>query len=145
MAYTNKVSAAAAVTTAVLFLMLTISPRWTQAQQLPSMPKINPVCAFMDVPKTVQLCYLSGNVVPSEECCNDLKSASTTKVTCLCDNFITLPSNSNFTGALFNIVHATCGVADKMACKGSGGANGGATNKIAASMGLFGLVASLFF
>ncbi|KFK28826.1 hypothetical protein AALP_AA7G054200 [Arabis alpina] len=143
MAYINKVPA---VATAVLFLMLTMAPRWTEAQQLPSMPNINPLCVFANVPKTVTLCYLSGTVIPSgdSECCKDLKSKSTPEVNCLCDNFIALPSNSNFTGPLFNMVHTACGVADKYACTGRG-ANGGAKNKFAVSMGLFGLVASFFF
>ncbi|KFK28827.1 hypothetical protein AALP_AA7G054300 [Arabis alpina] len=144
MAYTNKFPAAAVVVTVVLFLMLTIAPRGTEAQQLPSMSKINPLCVFAKIPTTVQLCYLTGNLAPSDECCDDLKSKSKPEVNCLCDNFIVLPANSNFTGTLFDIVHTKCGVADKYACTGRG-ANGGATNKFAASMGLFGLVANFLF
>ncbi|ESQ55091.1 hypothetical protein EUTSA_v10026519mg [Eutrema salsugineum] len=140
MAYTNKVPAASAVATVVLFLAVMIAPRWTEAQ---TMPKLDPVCAVV-ISDIVKICYLSGDLKPSEECCKDLESASNFQVTCLCDNVISHPSNTTLTQALFDVVHTTCGVQEKFTCKGGDG-NGGATNKIAASMGLFGLVASLFF
>ncbi|KAG7546550.1 Bifunctional inhibitor/plant lipid transfer protein/seed storage helical domain [Arabidopsis suecica] len=139
MAYTNKVTTAAAVATMMLFLAVTI----VKAQTMPPMPKLNPVCALADLPNIVQLCYFNLDLVPSEECCNDLKSSSNIQVNCLCDNFIAHPSNGNITRARYDLVNSACGVADKFACKG--GASGGSTNKIAVSMGLFGLVASLFF
>ncbi|VVB12043.1 unnamed protein product [Arabis nemorensis] len=82
------------------------------------MPKLNPVCAMVNIPNTVQLCYLSGNLVLSDECCNDLQSARTRKVTCLCDNIIAHPSNASFTQALFDAVHTVCDVLDKFACTG---------------------------
>ncbi|CAA7060089.1 unnamed protein product [Microthlaspi erraticum] len=135
MAYTNKIPAAVAI--AVLFLAVTIAPRWTEAQ---SFSKLNPVCALI-VPEISQLCYLTGSVIPSEDCCKSLKSASSMQVDCLCDNFIAHPSNATLTRALFDAVHSACGVQDKFACKD---ASGGAMNKFAASMGLFGFVASLF-
>ncbi|KAL1201685.1 Non-specific lipid transfer protein GPI-anchored 33 [Cardamine amara subsp. amara] len=140
MVYTNKVVAAASVATMMLFLVVMI----TEAQPIPPMPKLDPVCAFANLPDIIQICYLTLNLIPSEECCNDLKSANNMQVTCLCDNFIAHPSNANITRARYDQVHLACGVVDKFACKG-GDANGGSTNKIAASMGLFGLVASLFF
>ncbi|CAH2078238.1 unnamed protein product [Thlaspi arvense] len=121
MAYTNKVSAA----TTVLFLAVMIAPRWTEAQ---SMPKLDPVCTLL-ISDIVQICYLSGNLVPSEECCTDLKSASNKQVTCLCDNLIAHPSNTNLTHALFEVVHTTCGVSDKFTCKDNQMAY---TNKVSA-------------
>ncbi|KAL0873560.1 hypothetical protein Bca101_023265 [Brassica carinata] len=139
MAYTNKIPAAAAVATAMLFLAVTIAPRWTEAQ---TMPKLDPVCALL-VTDTITKCYLSGSLKPSEECCSDLKSATDRQVTCLCDNFIAHPSNNNVTQALLEVYHHDCGVADKFACKGS--SNGGAAKKISALFGLLGLAASLFF
>ncbi|KAF8092476.1 hypothetical protein N665_0413s0019 [Sinapis alba] len=135
MAYTNKISA-----TVMLFLAVMMAPGWTEAQ---TMPKLDPVCALL-VTDTITKCYLAGSLTPSEECCSDLKSATDKQVTCLCDNFIGRPSsNNNVTQALFDVVHTTCGVADKFTCKGS--SNGGAMNKISASIGLLGLAASLFF
>ncbi|ANM66157.1 Bifunctional inhibitor/plant lipid transfer protein/seed storage helical domain superfamily [Arabidopsis suecica] len=140
MAYTNKVTISAAVATMMLFLAVTI----VDAQSMPPMPKFNPVCALADLPNIVQLCYFNLDLTPSEECCNDLKSSSTIQVNCLCDNFIAHPSNGNISQARYDLVNSACGVADKFACKG-GDASGGSTNKIAASMVLLGLVASLFF
>ncbi|XP_010448865.1 PREDICTED: uncharacterized protein LOC104731244 [Camelina sativa] len=140
MAYTNKVKAAAAVATVVLFLAVTIA----DAQSMPPMPKLNPVCALADLPHIIELCYFNLDLKPSEECCTDLKSAGSTQVTCLCDNFLAHPSNASVTQARYDLVHEACGVFEKYACKG-GDANGGSTNMIAASMGLFGLVASFFF
>ncbi|CAN8274192.1 unnamed protein product [Cochlearia groenlandica] len=134
MAYTNKISA---IATTMLFLAVLVGPRWSEAQ---TMPTLNPLCIL--VTDIVQNCYFSGDLTPSEECCNGLKSATKIQVNCICDNIVENPSQNNLTQALFEIVHNTCGVADKFACKDS---NGGATNKIAASMGLFGLLASLLF
>ncbi|KAJ0239536.1 Non-specific lipid transfer protein GPI-anchored 33 [Hirschfeldia incana] len=140
MTYTNKIpAAAAAVATAMLFLAVMMAPQWTEAQ---TMPKLDPVCAVL-ITDTMTKCYLSGNVKPSDECCSSLKSATDRQVTCLCDNFISHPSNSSVTQALLEVYHNDCGVADKFACKGS--SNGGAMNKISASIGLLGLAASLFF
>lgn len=116
MAYTNKVTAAAAVATVVLFLAVTI----VDAQSsMPPMPKLNPVCAVLNLPTIVQACYFTLDVVPSEECCNDLKSATSMQVTCLCDNFIAHPSNGSLTRARYDLVHQACGVVDKFACKGT--------------------------
>lgn len=109
MAYTNKVVAA------VMFLVVMIA----EAQQMPPMPKLDPVCAFANLPDIVQICYLTLDLVPSDECCKDLKSASNTQVTCLCDNFIAHPSNANLTRARYDQVHLACGVLDKFACKGN--------------------------
>lgn len=115
MAYTNKIPAAAAVATAMLFLAVMIAPRWTEAQ---TMPKLDPVCALL-VTDTIKKCYLSGSVTPSEECCGKLKSANDRQVTCLCDNFIAHPSSNNVTQDVLEVYHTTCGVADKFACKGT--------------------------
>ncbi|CAN7032069.1 unnamed protein product [Brassica rapa subsp. trilocularis] len=127
---------------------------------LPPMPKVDPVCttAILDI---VQNCYSTLSAVPSEECCNGLKSASKTQVTCLCDNFIAHPVFSNLTRPYYDQVSNACGVLDKYACNGTGGdskggdskggdpkggdGNAGAINKIAGSMGLFGLITCLFF
>nr|VDC99790.1 unnamed protein product [Brassica oleracea] len=172
MIYINKVPAAVAI--ALLFLVVVIAPRWTKAQPLPPfppmsplpplppmsplppMPKVDPVCttAILDI---VQNCY--STAVPSEECCNGLKSASKTQVTCLCDNFIAHPVFSNLTRPYYDQVSNACGVLDKYACNGTGeeggdskggdpkggDGNAGAINKIAGSMGLFGLITCLFF
>ncbi|KAJ4912905.1 Bifunctional inhibitor/lipid-transfer protein/seed storage 2S albumin superfamily protein [Raphanus sativus] len=139
MAYTNKISAAAAVATAMLFLAVMIAPRWTEAQ---TMPKLDPVCALL-ITDTLTKCYLSGNLTPSDDCCSALKSATDRQVTCLCDDFIAHSSDNNVTQALLEVYHNDCGVADKFACKGN--SNGGAMKKISASIGLLGLAASLFF
>ncbi|KAG2318524.1 hypothetical protein Bca52824_011737 [Brassica carinata] len=168
----------AAVATAVLFLVVVIAPQWTNAQPLPPlppmsplpplppmsplpplppMPKVDPVCTVA-IPDIVQNCYSTFSAVPSEECCNGLKSASKTQVTCLCDNFIAHPVYSNLTRPYYNQINTACDVLDKYACNGTseggdpkggdgkgGDGNAGAKNRIAVSMGLFGLVTSLFF
>lgn len=115
MAYTNKIPAAAAVATAMLFLAVMMAPRWTEAQ---TMPNLDPVCTIL-ITDIMTKCYLSGNLAPSTECCDDLKSANSKQVTCLCDNFIAHPSNNNVTQALLEVYHHDCGVADKFACKGT--------------------------
>lgn len=86
---------------------------------LPPMPKVDPVCttAILDI---VQNCYSTLSAVPSEECCNGLKSASKTQVTCLCDNFIAHPVFSNLTRPYYDQVSNACGVLDKYACNGTG-------------------------
>ncbi|VVB12044.1 unnamed protein product [Arabis nemorensis] len=165
MAYTNKVPVAAMVATTVLFLAVTMAPQWTEAQPEPN---FDPVCLSV-IPDIVEICYTKFNLVPSEECCKTLKSASNSQVTCVCDHFIAHPSTTNLTRSHYDEINTACGAIDKFACKGGGtngggsnngggtnggstnggitkgGTNGGATNKIAATMSLFGLVASLFF
>ncbi|CAH2078239.1 unnamed protein product [Thlaspi arvense] len=144
MAYTIKVPAMAAVATTILFLAVMIAPQWTEAKKPKTVEKLDPVCSLA-IPEIVKHCYATVSLVPSEECCNDLKTASKTEVDCLCENFVANPSNGNITRALYDQINTACGVLDKLACNGKpGDANGGATNKIAASVGLFGLVASLF-
>ncbi|KAL1201686.1 Non-specific lipid transfer protein GPI-anchored 33 [Cardamine amara subsp. amara] len=138
MVYTNKFVAVALVATTMLFLVVMIA----EAQQVK-----DPKCILVGLPREIiGICYSTSNSTPSEECCKDLKSASDTQVTCLCDMIMTITMNpsNNITRAHYDQVHLACGVVDKFACKGKA-ANGGSTNKIAASMGLFGLVASLFF
>ncbi|EOA17923.1 hypothetical protein CARUB_v10006332mg [Capsella rubella] len=115
MAHTNKVRAAAAVATVVLFLAVTMA----EAQSMPPMPKLNPVCALANLPDIIQLCYVNFDLKPSEKCCDDLKSASSTQVTCLCDNFLARSSNTSVTQARYDIVHQSCGVFEKFACKGT--------------------------
>ncbi|CAL9226469.1 unnamed protein product [Arabidopsis halleri] len=147
MAYTNIM--AVAVTT-VLFLAVVIAPQWTEAKKPPRQTDTSDtdrtsgtdrtVCPF-SVPEIVQNCYATMSALPSEKCCKDLKTASKTEVTCLCNNVIAHP-NPLYTNT--NQVNRACGVLDKYACD-VGNANGGATKKIAASMCIFGLVASLFF
>ncbi|KAF8095965.1 hypothetical protein N665_0320s0087 [Sinapis alba] len=124
---------------------------------LPPMPKVDPVCTVA-VTEILQNCYSTLSALPSDECCKSLKSASATQVTCLCDNFIAHPVYSNWTRPYYNQINTGCGVLDKYACNGTSGGgdtkggdgkggdgNAGAMNKIAGSMGLFGLVTSLFF
>ncbi|XP_010445202.1 PREDICTED: uncharacterized protein LOC104727830 [Camelina sativa] len=138
MAYTNMMAVAV---TAVLFLAVTIAPQWTEAKKPPKTTDTSAtVCPFA-IPEIVQNCYATMSVLPSEECCKDLRTASKTEVTCLCDNIIVHPNPlyANITKVYFNQVSIACGVLDKYACNG-GDANGGVTNKIAASMALFGLV-----
>lgn len=118
MAYTNKVPVAAAVATAVLFLAVTIAPQWTEAKRTKTTQNAEPVCALV-IPEIVQNCYLTTSLLPSEECCKDLKTASKTEVTCLCENVIANPSNSNLTRALYDQVNIACGVLDKFACNGT--------------------------
>ncbi|VVB12047.1 unnamed protein product [Arabis nemorensis] len=70
MAYTNKFPVAAAV--AVLFLVVTTTPQWTEAQNTDTNCTVG-------VP-VVEHCYttLTPSSSPSKECCTDLKAASET-------------------------------------------------------------------
>ncbi|CAH8325880.1 unnamed protein product [Eruca vesicaria subsp. sativa] len=118
----------------------------------PPMPKMDPTC-ITEVSDILQNCYSTFSLTPSDICCKNLKSASAKQVTCVCDNFIAHPFSSNLTRPFYNQINTGCGVVDKYACNGTseggdpkgGDDNGGAMNKIAGSMGLFGLVTSLFF
>lgn len=117
MAYTNKVTEVAVAVTAVLFLAVAIAPQWTEAQP---MPEVDPICAVA-IPEIVKHCYSTMSVLPSEECCKDLKTASKREVTCLCDNFIAHPHPlfANITKVYFNQVNTNCSVVDKYACNGT--------------------------
>ncbi|CAH8275695.1 unnamed protein product, partial [Arabidopsis lyrata] len=94
MAYTNIM--AVAVTT-VLLLAVVIAPQWTEAKKPPQQTDTSDtdrtsgtdrtVCPF-SVPEIVQNCYATMSALPSEKCCKDLKTASKTEVTCLCNNVI---------------------------------------------------------
>ncbi|CAH8359595.1 unnamed protein product [Eruca vesicaria subsp. sativa] len=145
MAYTYKVPVAAAVATAVLFLAVMIAPQWTEATKPKTIPpssssknrKGDP-CPLA-IPEIVKHCYATMSLVPSEKCCKDLKTASKKEVNCLCNKFIANPSNRNLTRPLYDQISRACGVLKKFACNGKGGeANGGAKNKIVAS--IFGLI-----
>ncbi|VVB12041.1 unnamed protein product [Arabis nemorensis] len=87
MAYNNKVTEAEIAVTVVLFLAVAIAPQWTEAQP---MPEMDPICAVA-IPEIVKHCYAKISVLPTEECCKDLKTASKREVTCLCDNLIANP------------------------------------------------------
>ncbi|EOA19164.1 hypothetical protein CARUB_v10007841mg [Capsella rubella] len=163
MAYTNQVSAFAAV----LFIAVAIAPLLAEPQSS-MFPNMTPECATV-MPDLLEKCFGTVRVTPTEECCNDLKTATTTQVTCLCDNYIANPKIVNITGPYSAGITTKCGVFDKYSCDGTskGGetgssssnssstsngkdnskseVNGGATNKVAASMAVFGLIASLVF
>ncbi|CAA7060091.1 unnamed protein product [Microthlaspi erraticum] len=165
MAYINKVSAA----TAILFLAVAIAPLLAEPQ--PSMfPKMDLVCATV-MPDLLQKCFGTVRDTPTEDCCNDLKSANATQVTCLCDHYIANPALVNITGPYSAGITTKCGVFDKYSCDGKGeekteegssssnssssingkdtnkseGNGGRRANSVAASMAVFGLVASLIF
>ncbi|CAF2238186.1 non-specific lipid transfer protein GPI-anchored 28 [Brassica napus] len=163
MAYVNKVSAVAAI----LFFAVAVAPLLAEPQT-PMFPKMDPVCASL-IPNLLEKCFSTVRETPTDDCCSDLKSATTTQVTCLCDNYIANPAVVNFTGPYSAGITTKCGVFDKYSCNGSsnGGGegsssnsssssngkdnsksegSGGRANKVAASiMAVFGLVASLIF
>ncbi|KFK28829.1 hypothetical protein AALP_AA7G054600 [Arabis alpina] len=163
MAYINKVSAVAAV----FFLAVAIATRLTEAEPQ-IFPKMDPICATV-MPDLLEKCFATVRVTPTDECCSDLKSATTTQVTCLCDNYIANPAMVNITGPYSAGITTACGVFDKYSCDGTtiGGeekkeegsssnttstsngkhveGNAGRANTVAASMAVFGLVSSLFF
>lgn len=113
MAYINKVSAVAAV----LFLAVAIAPRLAEAE--PAMfPKMDPQCATV-MPDLLEKCFATVRDTPTEDCCSDLKSATTTQVTCLCDNYIANPATVNITGPYSAGITAKCGVFDKYTCNGT--------------------------
>ncbi|KAL1201684.1 Non-specific lipid transfer protein GPI-anchored 28 [Cardamine amara subsp. amara] len=155
MANSNKVLAVAAV----LFLAVAITPLLAEPTS-PMFPKMDPVCATV-MPDLLEKCFATVRAIPTDDCCNDLKSATTTQVTCLCDNYIANPAIVNITGPYSAGITTKCGVFDKYSCDGtskdgsssnststSNGpseGNGGRANKVAASVGVFGFVATLFF
>ncbi|CAH8325876.1 unnamed protein product [Eruca vesicaria subsp. sativa] len=158
MAYINKVSAVAAI----LFLAVTTVPLLAE----PTFPKMDPECAPV-MPDLLEKCFATVREMPTDDCCSDLKSATTTQVTCLCDNYIANPALVNITGPYSAGITTKCGVFDKYSCKstsngGEGSSsnsssssnskdnntsegNGGRANTVAAAMAVFGLVASLIF
>lgn len=118
MAYTIKVPSAAAVAIAVLFVAVMSSSHWIEAKKQKTVEKVDPVCSLA-IPEIVKHCYATMSLVPSEECCKDLKTASKTEVTCLCEKFFANPSNGNLTRPLYDQVNNACGVLDKFACNGT--------------------------
>ncbi|CAL9226472.1 unnamed protein product [Arabidopsis halleri] len=154
---------------AVVFLAVAIAPLLADPQS-PMFPDMTPECATV-MPDLLEKCFATGSVTPTEDCCTDLKSATSTQVTCLCDNYIANPAVANITGPYSNAITTKCGVFDKFSCDGTskggeekkGGSssnttsssngkgngtsqgNGATTNKVAALMAMFGLVASLVF
>jgi hypothetical protein len=157
MAYTNQISA-------VVFLAVAIAPLLAEPQST-MFPEMTPECATV-MPDLLEKCFATGSVTPTEDCCTDLKSATSTQVTCLCDNYIANPAVSNITGPYSKAITTKCGVFDKYSCDGTskggeekkGGSsssngkdngksegNGGRANSVAASMAMFGLLASLVF
>ncbi|CAH8275693.1 unnamed protein product [Arabidopsis lyrata] len=174
MAYIYQISA-------VVFLAVAIAPLLADPQS-PMFPDMTPECATV-MPDLLEKCFATGSVTPTEDCCTDLKSATSTQVTCLCDNqgrtqdillpgsatgdnYIANPAVANITGPYSKAITTKCGVFDKFSCDGTskggeekkGGSsssngkgngtsqgNGGTTNKVAALMAMFGLVASLVF
>lgn len=110
MAYTNQILA-------VLFLAVAIAPLLAEPQS-PMFPSMTPECASV-MPDLLQKCFATGSVTPTEDCCNDLKSATTTQVTCLCDNYIANPAVVNITGPYSAAITTKCGVFDKYSCDGT--------------------------
>ncbi|XP_024005909.1 uncharacterized protein LOC18028326 isoform X2 [Eutrema salsugineum] len=157
MAYINKVS----VVATVLFLAVAIAPGLAEPLS-PMFPTMNLTCATV-MPDLLEKCFATVRETPTEECCNDLKSANKTQVTCLCDLYIANPAIVNITGPYSAKITNQCGVLDKYSCNGtskgtsssnsSSSSNGnspsegnkGRVNTVAASMAVFGFVASLIF
>ncbi|CAF1711223.1 unnamed protein product [Brassica oleracea var. botrytis] len=160
MAYINKVSAVAAI----LFFAVAIAPLLAEPQT-PTFPKMDPVCASV-MPDLLEKCFATVRETPTDDCCSDLKTATTTQVTCLCDNYIANPAIVNITGPYSAGITTKCGVFDKYSCnstsngggEGSSGnsssssngknnstseGNGGRANTVSGSMAVFGLIASL--
>lgn len=113
MAYSNKVSAVAVV----LFIAVAIAPLLAEPQS-PMFPKMDPVCARV-MPDLLEKCFATASATPTEDCCSDLKSATTTQVTCLCDNYIANPAIVNITGPYSAGITTKCGVFDKYSCDGT--------------------------
>ncbi|KAF2612041.1 hypothetical protein F2Q70_00013297 [Brassica cretica] len=110
MVYINKVSAVAAI----LFFAVAIAPLLAEPQT-PTFPKMDPVCASV-MPDLLEKCFATVRETPTDDCCSDLKTATTTQVTCLCDNYIANPSIVNITGPYSAGITTKCGVFDKYSC-----------------------------
>lgn len=110
MAYINKVSAVAAI----LFFAVAIAPLLAEPQT-PTFPKMDPVCASV-MPDLLEKCFATVRETPTDDCCSDLKTATTTQVTCLCDNYIANPAIVNITGPYSAGITTKCGVFDKYSC-----------------------------
>ncbi|CAN8274189.1 unnamed protein product [Cochlearia groenlandica] len=159
MAYINNVLA-------VLFIAVAIAVSPCLAEPTPTFPTMNPVCATA-MPDLLEKCFATVRETPTQDCCNDLKSATTTQVKCLCDNYIANPDYASYTRPYAAGITSQCGVFDKYSCDGttkekgsssnnnnSNGKennstnkdNGGISNNVASSLfAVFGLLASVMF
>ncbi|KAJ0247193.1 Non-specific lipid transfer protein GPI-anchored 28 [Hirschfeldia incana] len=152
---------------AILLFVVAISPLLADPQT-PTFPEMDPVCASV-MPDLLKKCFATVRETPTDDCCSDLKSATTTQVTCLCDNYIANPALVNITGPYSAGITTKCGVSNKYSCNstsnggGEGSSssnsssssngkdnstsegNGGRANTVASSIAVSGLVASLIF